>query len=142
VSKYKCSHGDDYPDAAAKNLTDGRVLFGNARYDGAGYHAGYVVECVLKTLLQLDNQFLCSHDLSRLSQKALGLAGLGSSNSARYIKALPTRLPYGNPPHGWRETLRYCSEGVVDEPTATQWLSEADRMYQGVVSGMKKDGLI
>ncbi|MDW8396565.1 MAG: HEPN domain-containing protein, partial [Anaerolineae bacterium] len=42
---------DDYPRAALKHLEDAEALLKAHRYDGAGYHAGYVVECALKTLL-------------------------------------------------------------------------------------------
>jgi len=144
MSNFRRPNADDYPDAARKNLEDGYVLFDACRYDGAGYHAGYVVECVLKTLAQLENRFYWTHDLCNLSRNVLAFlaAPLGTPQSAKYLKCLPTTLRYGNPPSGWQETLRYCTEGVIDETLATEWLLEADRLYQGVVVQMRKDGVV
>ena len=53
---------------------------GNAkRYDGAGYHAGYVIECALKTLLLVGHgrRQLRGHDLGALGQHAIKLATAG-----------------------------------------------------------------
>ena len=35
-------------------MQDSGVLLAGGRYDGAAYLAGYVVECALKTLIQLE----------------------------------------------------------------------------------------
>lgn len=55
MSRLSQVNGDDYPDAAGKHLEDSKVLLAGNRHDGAAYLAGYVVECVLKTLIQLEN---------------------------------------------------------------------------------------
>ncbi|HSN99958.1 MAG TPA: hypothetical protein VLS89_16800 [Candidatus Nanopelagicales bacterium] len=46
--------GDDHPEAAAKHLDDAKALLAAMRYDGAGYLAGYVLECSLKTIVLLE----------------------------------------------------------------------------------------
>lgn len=53
MSNLANSSGDDYPDAAGKHLDDAAALVDAARYDGAAYLSGYVVECSLKTLIVL-----------------------------------------------------------------------------------------
>lgn len=45
----------DFQHAAKKNLTDASILFEKKRYDGAGYLSGYVIECVFKTVIQVEN---------------------------------------------------------------------------------------
>ena len=54
MSHLRQSNGDDYPEAAVKHMQDSGVLLAGGRYDGAAYLAGYVVECALKTLIQLE----------------------------------------------------------------------------------------
>ncbi len=81
-------NGDDYPEAARKHLDDAQALLETARYNGAGYHAGYGVECALKTLLQIGGALRWGHDLSALSIQAAALATGGSPHTARYIPLL------------------------------------------------------
>jgi hypothetical protein len=51
VSNLALSNKDDYPAAAAKHLDDASALVDAERYDAAGYLAGYVVECSLRTVV-------------------------------------------------------------------------------------------
>lgn len=44
---------DDYPAAARKHLLDAGALVDAGRFDGAGYLAGYVVECSLRTIVMV-----------------------------------------------------------------------------------------
>ena len=46
---------DNYPEAAWKHVTDSEALLAAKRYDGAGYLAGYAVECTLKTLIWVES---------------------------------------------------------------------------------------
>lgn len=142
MSSYKRSNGDDYPDAARKNLDDAKALLGADRYDGAGYHAGYVVECALKTILQKETRFSKLHDLRRLSRIVTGLATAGSSDTAKYIPNPLPALPYANPPDGWNDMMRYRSEGDLDRTTAEAWVRESERVYHHVVQQMRNDGVI
>ena len=82
MSRLQQSNGDDYPEAAVKHMQDSGALLAGGRYDGAAYLAGYVVECALKTLIQLEaGQVRHHHDLSRLDRD-LGLAGCGAAGHA------------------------------------------------------------
>jgi len=142
MSNYAQSNGDDYPDAAFKNLQDALALFDKSRYDGAGYHAGYVIECVLKTLLQAENACILKHNLNDLSVKVARLATTGNSTTARYISASSLTLQYDTPPNGWKETMRYRAEGDLDHTTAKAWIEEAQQLYRAIVQEMRKDGVI
>lgn len=51
MSVLRIGGADDFPDAAAKHRDDATALLRAHRWDGAAYHAGYVVECSLKALL-------------------------------------------------------------------------------------------
>jgi hypothetical protein len=75
--------GDDHPDAAGKNLDDAMALIAAQRFDGAGYLAGYVVECSLKTLIIL--QEIARHAGLTPTALAQGLA----ASSAQVVAALP-----------------------------------------------------
>ncbi len=88
MSNLRQPNGDDYPEAARKHVDDAQALLEAARYDVAGYHAGYVVECALKTLLQIGGAPQWRYDLSALSVQAAALATGGSPQTARYIPLL------------------------------------------------------
>jgi len=147
MSNYRQPNGDDYPDAARKHLDDAGVLLSAGRYDGAGYHAGYVVECALKTLLQVDKDSIqtirnLKHNLSDLSHRAAVLAIGGSPHTARYIPNPPPTIPYAAPPAGWQETMRYRATGDLDQVMTQAWVTEAGRVYQKTVQQMRLDGVI
>ena len=142
MSNLRQRNGDDYPEAAYKHLLDAQALLNVGRYDGAGYHAGYVVECVLKTLLQVDGIRAHIHDLTNLSGRVSGLAAGGSPRIARYIPNPPPALKYDTPPAGWKETMRYRAPGDLNRARAQDWVAEAERVYRCVVQRMKMDGII
>ena len=137
-------NGDDYPEAARKHLDDARALLNAGRYDGAGYHAGYVIECALKTLLLVGHgrRQLRGHDLGALSQQAAALTVAGSPWTARYIPNPLPRLAYDTPPQGWQETMRYRAPGDLTGSIAQSWLAESKRIYRATVAAMRKDGVI
>lgn len=142
MSSFRQNNGDDYPEAAGKHLDDAQALLTAGRYDGAGYHAGYVVECALKTLLQADGVLQKGHDLSRLSSEVTRLAAGGSPHTARYQPDPPPAIPYAVPPAGWKETMRYLAAGVLNQGQAGRWLKEAERVYTQSVQQMRMDGVI
>lgn len=51
MSVLRIGLADDFPDAAEKHRDDAAALLRARRWDGAAYHAGYVVECSLKAVL-------------------------------------------------------------------------------------------
>jgi hypothetical protein len=144
MSNFRQPNGDDYPDAARKHLDDAGVLLSAGRYDGAGYHAGYVIECALKTLLQMDlRQAPKIHDLDKLSHQVLARMALcGSPRTARYIPNPLPAIPYAAPPAGWQETMRYRATGDLDQVTTQAWMTAAGRVYQNTVQQMRLDGVI
>lgn len=118
------------------------MLLSMDRYDGAGYLAGYAVECALKTLIWVETGGAWGHNLNTLSSKALQLAAVATQKTAAYVKGPTlTALSYGRP-GGWEETLRYEAEGTVSEAESRLWVSEARRLHDEVIIPMKLDGLI
>ena len=133
---------DNYPEAARKHVLDSEALLSASRYDGAGYLAGYAVECTLKTLIWIEiGRGGGGHDLNILSTRALRLAGLPTQKTAAYVKGpAVTSLLYG--PAGWRETLRYEPEGTVTQAECEAWVSEARRLHDTVIVQMRFAGVL
>jgi len=142
MSNFRQPNGDDYPEATAKHLADAEALLSANRCDGAGYHAGYVIECALKTLLQADKASTWGHDLRELSHQVTGLATGGSPHTARYIPTPLPSIPYTTPPAGWHETMRYRAPGDLNRATVQAWVTEAERIYRETVQRMRMDGVI
>jgi len=146
MSSRRQTTGEDYPDAALKHCDDARHLLSANRPDGAAYLAGYAVECTLKTVIQVESSNsdpvrTWKHHLNNLSTEAMRLAALPSNKTARYLTHPSiTTLPYSNPPSGWKESLRYYSSGTIPNPTAEQWVGEAERLYLEVIGELQKDG--
>lgn len=139
--------GEDYPAAARKHCTDARVLLNANRADGAAYLSGYGIECVLKSLVQVETRatgrVAGRHNLQGLGWRALDLATLPTGRTWRYLKSDPvSSVGHGVPPAEWSESLRYHPEFTVPPGIAAQWLQEADRLYSEVIGGMAKDGVI
>ena len=132
---------DDYPGAASKHVLDGEALLAAGRFDGAGYLAGYAVECTIKTVAQVEGSRLQGrHDLGALSRRALALAAMPSGRTARYLTNPNfTILTYGDPP-GWKETMRYQAAGFINETDAANWVAEARRLHDEVIVQMKLNG--
>jgi len=143
LSKFKCPDGDDHPDAAGKHLLDALTLRKNGRFDGAAYLSGYVVECSLKTLIIFQTRkAIRGHKLNDLSKRALELAKLPTSKTARFNKVISGKLSIGDPVTGWKETLRYHASGSISSVEANAWVDEAVAVYQSTVAQMKLDGIL
>jgi hypothetical protein len=144
MSNLRQSSGQDYPEASWKHCLDARILLDNQRSDGAAYLAGYAAECIIKTIIQVEEKnkkIIKDHDLEKLSSSALLLMTLPNSRTARYIKNhILTSIPYAEPPSGRKETLRYYPEKFVLPQTANAWVLEAERLYVDVIGGLVKDG--
>ena len=132
---------DDYPGAASKHVLDSESLLAANRFDGAGYLAGYAVECTIKTVAQVEGHSLGhSHNLGDLSRKALVVVALPSGRTARYVRHPNfTSMTYGDPP-GWKETMRYQAVGFVTQTDAAAWVAEARRLHDEVLVQMKLNG--
>jgi len=148
VSSKRQATGEDYPAAAGKHCDDAGALLAASRFDGAAYLAGYAVECMLKTVIQVEQGTVTpvlqhKHNVDNLSGEALNLATLPSARTCRYLKSRPvTALAYGTPPSCWKETLRYFPVGTIREATARDWCKDAQRLYVEIIGGMAQDGEI
>ena len=147
ASKIRQANGDDHPEAAGKNLTDAQALESQNRHDGAGYLAGYVVECCLKTVVLIEQgartwNGRTGHDLRFLSANALRFASIASAKTAKYAPFGNAGHPIYDPNVGWRETLRYREQGAVPAATAQAWIAEAYFVFQKTVAQMRLDGVI
>jgi hypothetical protein len=131
---------DDYPGAASKHVLDSESLLAANRFDGAGYLAGYAVECTIKTVAQVEGHRLPGHNLGDLSHKALALVALPSGRTVRYLSNPNlTTMTYGDPP-GWKEAIRYQAVGFVTQTDAAAWVAEARRLHDEVIVQMKLNG--
>jgi hypothetical protein len=132
---------DNFPEAARKHVADSEALLNANRHDGAGYLAGYAVECALKTLIWVETGGAHGHNLNSLSARVLQLHSLSAQKTATYVThPAITTLLYGT--GGWIETLRYQAEGTVSQADATAWVAEARRLHDEVIIPMKLDGVI
>ena len=142
MSRLRRGNGDDYPEAAGKHMRDSNVLLAESRYDGAAYLAGYVVECVLKTLIQLETgRADYRRDLPRLCDDLDALAAQVSSRTGRFYLGAETALRASSVLHNWRPGQRYRGPGVT-VPDARAWNQEADFAYRQIIGRLRLAGVI
>ena len=140
MSRLKQQNGDDYPAAALKHLQDAGVLIKGRRFDGAAYLAGYSVECVLKTLIQVETgQADHSHDLAFLRDQFEVLAVQAGSRTGRFLEA----FEYLDSPEifGWKPEMRY-QEPWIALDTAGTWLQGARDVYDRIIGSLLMDGAV
>jgi HEPN domain-containing protein len=151
--------GDDYPEASKKHLADATVLDRGARYDGSAYHAGYVVECALKSVLLHEASWddrARSHDPRKLAREQARLRdevghlpghlleevtrvyAAATTRSARYLPNLPGQAAIRE----WLPSLRYRPSGEVAPVQAKAMLKEALHAYTRTVGQMLLDGVL
>ena len=142
MSRLRQSNGDDYPAAAMKHMQDSGALLAGGRYDGAAYLAGYVVECALKTLIQMEaGQVRHHHDLSRLDQDLDRLAAQASSPAGKFYLGARASLRASTILNGWRPEQRYRSPGV-SAADAARWHREAADAYGRIIGQLTLAGMI
>ncbi len=108
--------GDDFPDAAGKNLSDAMTLLEANRYDGAGYLAGYVVECSLKTFIVLANiAQRAGFNSTGLVQgfAAGGGVVVGAIPNAHQTARAASRTPQGKKPSGSHDLENLSREAIA-----------------------------
>ena len=141
MSGLKQHNGDDYPEAAGKHLQDAVALLLAGRPDGSGYLAGYVVECALKTLLQIETGRADHiHGLAALHRQVAALAVQANVTTGRYCVAAD-RLLDKAAILGWSPGIRY-REASVSLADARTWRREASVVYSQVVGALVLDGRI
>jgi len=92
VSRLKQAN-DDYPEAAGKHLQDASVLQNGGRSDGVAYLSGYVVECAMKTLIQVETgRGSRSHDIVGLRDTLGTLATQAGAHTGRFYVPLAALL--------------------------------------------------
>jgi HEPN domain-containing protein len=141
MSRLRQSNGDDYPEAAGKHLTDASVLMTGGRYDGTAYLAGYVAECALKALIQMETgQGLRSHDLLDLRTTLGTIASQAGPQTQRlYVSA--TAVLNGSNILNWKPGLRYQAAQVTTA-TAREWLQDATSIYSRIIGGLRLNGTL
>ena len=142
MSRLRQSNGDDYPDAAGKHLEDSKVLMAGSRHDGAAYLPGYVVECVLKTLIQLEaGGSPHSHDLSGLCDQLDGIAVKAGARHGRVYLAAEASLRASSVLNDWKPEQRYRGSGVTANDAKARY-QEADVPYRRIIGQLNLAGVI
>lgn len=141
MSLLRQSNGDDYPAASSKHLADAQVLLAGARYDGAAYLAGYVVECALKTLIHRETgRAHHSHDIAGLNSTLGTIAAqAGFRTQQMYASSMEILRDAGI--LTWKPEMRYHAVHVPPD-TAKAWCQEAERIYSRIIGDLTLHGLI
>ena len=141
MSKLRTSFGDDHPEAAHKLLLDAQALLGQQRADGAAYLSGYVVECALKSLWQLETgQPRRGHDLRKLAQAVGAVATVTGVKTARYFKQATSSVS-SSAIAAWRPEMRY-RPATMTSGDAGMWCQIAGDVFQETVAQMRLDGVL
>lgn len=141
MSRWVQDNGDDYPDAARKHLGDATVLRSAQRFDGVAYLSGYVVECAMKTLIQVETgSGSRSHDLAGLD-RTLGMlaARVGAQTARIYARAAP--LLRDPQVLAWDPAMRYRGPATT-RVHAEQLFRSASSVYREVIGGLALDGVL
>ena len=130
---------DKFPKAALKHLQDAQELNSRNRFDGAAYLAGYVVECTLKTMIDVENQSVPRiHDLSQL-QRQLQALGIVASSHTGHLYGIVTQAM--KQILSWKPEMRY-QEPHISAAIAQSWVAEADVVYKRVIGDLTLAGRI
>lgn len=139
MTRLRQSNGDDFPAAAQRHLEDAGVLQAADRPDGAAYLAGYVVECAMKTMIQVETGWAArSHDLAGLDRTLSALsARVGAQTARHYARAVP--LLRDPALLGWNPAMRYRGQETSQTDAAAS-LRAAGDVYRVVIGGLALDG--
>lgn len=142
MSRLKQSNGDDYPEAASKHFLDSKALMARRRFDGAAYLAGYVVECTLKTLIQLETgNAERSHDLPGLLVQLDTLAAQVGARHGKVYLAIESSLRSSDIVDNWTPEQRYHGP-EASANLARTWHREAASAYRRVFGELNLAGVI
>ena len=123
-------------------MQDSGLLLSDRRHDGAAYLAGYVVECALKTLIQLEaGQARRTHDLVGLCDVLDTLAAQASSRTGRLYLGAQVRLRATSILNDWAPEQRYRGPAVSSAEAAT-WHREAADAYRRIIGQLNLAGMI
>lgn len=140
MSKLAQPNGDDYPEAASKHLQDAAALLTAGRSDGAAYHSGYVVECSLKSIYQLETgkPWGFSHNLAALHPQVQAAATVAGAKTAKYWGPMTTGL-LASPVAAWRPSMRY-EQPSMNAADAVAWHGAAAQVFGETIAQMRLDG--
>jgi len=113
------------------------------RFDNAAYLSGYVVECCLKALLEMDGMPSVKelgHDLPLIAGNALMLAYALAASRRRYGLAAAGEL--GDLINRWRPDSRYDREGTTPLAAASSRFTGALTAYEQIGVAMRLDGVV
>ena len=127
--------------AAQKHLTDSSLLLDQKRFDNAAYLSGYVVECCLKALLDIDRMPSVKelgHELSLMAGNALMLGYALAPSRRRYNLAATPDLDHLI--KDWKPDSRYEKENTTTPALAESRGRGARAAYEQIVVPMILDG--
>jgi len=127
--------------AAQKHLTDSSLLMDQKRFDNAAYLSGYVVECCLKALLDLDGMPSVKelgHELPLMAGNALMLGYALAPSRRRYNLTSTTDLD--DLICNWGPDSRYGKENTTTPAFAESRLKGARAAYEQIGVAMILDG--
>jgi len=127
----------DYPSAAFRHAEDARRLHTAGRHDNAFYHSGYVIECVLKVLV--DEASLrpraFQHDLAGMNLRLQRFAAEFSPAWSRHV------IAWGAEIDAWKPDVRYDPTGASPARRAENALDDANAALD-VLADMMLDGTL
>ena len=133
---------DDFQQTAEEMLIDARTLRSSERHRNTCYLAGYVVECVLKVLVEMAslNPAKRTHSLSLLREQVLVLSLSAGQSIAKYgdpLRFARTMITGGaaeakssggqQQPCDWDPVHRYNGSRWSDPAKSSAYLQEAER---------------
>ena len=140
MSKLAQPNGDDYPEAASKHLQDAAALLAVSRPDGAAYLSGYVVECSLKSIyqLQMGSAPGHSHNLTSLHGQVNAIAAVAGAKTAKYLGPVTAGI-LDSSMAAWHPVMRYRSP-LMTVANASSWHKAAAQVFQETIAQMHLDG--
>jgi len=127
--------------AAQKHLTDSSLLLEQKRFDNTAYLSGYVVECCLKALLDMDRMPSVKelgHELPLMAGNALMLGYALAPSRRRYNLAATPDLDLLI--NNWKPDSRYDQENTTTPALAESRLRGAQAAYAQIGVAMILDG--
>ena len=127
--------------AAQKHLTDSSLLVEQKRFDNTAYLSGYVVECCLKALLDIDGMPSVKelgHELPLMAGNALMLGYALAPSRRRYNLAATPDLDLLI--NTWKPDSRYEKENTTTAALAESRLRGAQAAYEQIGVAMILDG--
>ena len=142
MSRVAQPNGDDHAEAAGKHLDDARVLEQAGRPDGAAYLAGYVVECCLKTLVEVEGGAPWGHEVRALAAEASRLSACVGARTAKYVSGTAVQQLPVSSISSWHPPQRYRAPGHITPAVARVWVEEATAIYDATIVSMRLDGVL